>query len=297
VVGAPIRGASLTARPAAGTPTEPAPAEPGAAPLPADRTPPTPGADAALAIGDLSTPDDRLPGDEPLPPTLRRTPAARTPSGDPLPPVTSGTQAAGKAPSEATPSAGPSAPTLASPATTESKTSPATAANPAVPTPGAKSFLPKDLKSDEPLVLTWDQLASFDYTPPAAPAQGSGDAAKDAKAYTEAARKQVPPEIWELEGKLLSVEGFMIPLEYEGEGVKSFLVSRHAMGCCFGVTPRPHEMVECTLAGGKTTPYVGFLSVVATGVFHVRLPSGPQVMLTGIYTMDDPKVVVPRDPR
>ena len=87
----------------------------------------------------------------------------------------------------------------------------------------------------------------------------------------------------------------MIPLEYADEGVRSFLVSRHAMGCCFGVMPRPHELVECDMGDAKPVPYVGYLPVKVTGKIHVGLKAGPSVILSGIYRMDAPTMTVPKE--
>lgn len=308
VQGAPIAGAPIDGTPA------PAPAESSPAP--------------ATSLGDVSTADERGPEDQPVPPN----PAGRHPVATEPPPAPSGaapppapapvpapaaTPAVAErsdAPKEPTPPAAPTPAAEAPPAplgpTTaqqqpkpdlpaKSGPSEATAGDAAAPAPAPgerKSFVPKDHRKGDPIVLTWDQLASFDFNPPppAYPDPETG-VVPDQTAAIEAAKKQIPEEIWELEGQVVSIEGYMIPLEYADDGVKAFLISRHAMGCCFGVMPRPHELVECDVGEGKSVPYVGYVPVTITGVMHVGIKEGPQTVLAGIYRMDAPKLTIPKE--
>jgi hypothetical protein len=260
----PPAGATEPAAPSATetTGTAPSPAEPDVAEIP--------------AIGDPTTRDERRPEDEPI-----TTPAPAAPADVPseIPPTT------------ASQSAKPDLPDKPKPADAEANPGAATVD----PKTGLKSFIPKDHKKDEPLVLSFEQLASYDYTPPPPPSTDPDVPVADPSIALEAAKKQIPHEIWELEGKVLSVEGYMIPLEYQDDGVKAFIISRHAMGCCFGIMPRPHEMIECDLGEGKSTPYVGYIPVIVTGTFRVSLPTGTQTMLTGIYKMDAPKISLPKE--
>lgn len=270
---------------------------------------PIDGSDVArpeLAVGDTAAPVSPLVsnGDGPGTGAVR----GDTPSTDGIAPRASDLPAPGPA-AGVTPAApdaaaapdappGPAVPPIAAaePAVGADAAAPgaadAKAAEPAPRKEGA-SLLPAGHKKGTPLVLTWEQLASFEYVPPppAYPDPNTGQV-PDMTAENEKAKRQIPAEIWELEGETLTVEGYMLPLEYADEGVKSFIVSRHAMGCCFGVMPRPHEMIECDMGEGKSTPYIGYVPIVVTAVVHVGLKDGPQTALSPIYRMDAPKIAM-----
>jgi hypothetical protein len=315
--GAPIAGAPIPGAAAPAVTTIPAPTPTAAAPTAPQESPPVaaaeppPQTEQIPAIGDPSTREDRLPEDQPVttrppePPPGATPPAVAPPvSTPPVPATTVATPRAAApadrpAPMPPTTASQADKPTLPDRAPVKDAAADGAAktesAGPDPSAAGAKSFVPKDLKKGEAIVLTFEQLASFDYTAPPPPSSDPDTPQPDPAIALEAARKQIPPEIWELEGKTVTVEGYMIPLEYVDDGVKAFLISRHAMGCCFGVTPRPHELIECDLGEGKTTPYVGYVPVSVTGVFHVSPPTGPQAMLTGIYRMDAPRVMIPKE--
>ena len=300
--GAPFRAPAPAEPPADTPPVVVEPSEPAARAVTATATAtvkvdpaPTP---EMPAIGDPSTPDERLPADDPVTMQPPQVPPTATPPQEGTP--TSASEVAAEIPattaSQADKPSLPDKPAAqpAAPATAPAAAAADVSADPAAAA-AAKSLVPKDRKKGVAIELTFEQLASFDFTPPPLPSVDPDVPAPDPAIALEAARKQIPAEIWELEGQLVSVEGYMIPLEYADEGVKAFLISRHAMGCCFGVMPRAHELVECDMGEGQSTPYVGYLPVKITGVLHVGPKEGPQAFLTGIYRMDAPKVTVPRD--
>lgn len=296
--------------------SDPAPAPPAGPVLegaPIDGSAAAPPASEEFAIGDVSTPEERAPEDRVVstaPPPRAPEPAAPVATAPAAPePAGAATSAAPDSPDPALPALATTAAQADKPAVPEKPAVPAASAAPAVPAvpdaakpaaakavDAAKSLLPKDRTKGAAVELTWDQLASFEFVPPppvySDPVTG---VFPDQTAAIEKATQQIPPEIWELEGETITVEGFMIPLEYVDEGVRSFLVSRHAMGCCFGVMPRPHELVECDMGEGKSVPYVGYLPVRVTGKLHIGLKAGPSVILAGIYRMDAPTMTVPKE--
>ena len=53
----------------------------------------------------------------------------------------------------------------------------------------------------------------------------------------------IPPEVAELNSRQVALVGFMIPLTFEGSQVKSFLLVKDQMMCCYGVTTTVKEWV------------------------------------------------------
>lgn len=57
---------------------------------------------------------------------------------------------------------------------------------------------------------------------------------------------QIPTRIKAASGKKISVDGFMIPLEYKGREVTKFILAMNQNTCCFGGNPQVHEFIIVT---------------------------------------------------
>lgn len=286
-VGAPIAGTPIDATPDAGTPSaaDPQPDAGGppkadpptavagdpavAAPPTGDAPPsaPAPGTAAGGSdLGDVSARAEALPEDDP--PVVVPTPippGAQDPSKPALDERAGARAAAGDPVAPKDPVA---------------QKDPAAAK---APDGGAR---PDDDEADAaPRLLTFETLASFEYLPPDPEVPGS-----EAKALAS-----IPDEIRRLDGEWAAVEGYMIPLEYKDEGVGSFLLSRHQLGCCFGVMPRANELIEVVMPDGQVAPYISYLAVIVTGRLRVGPKEGASAVLSGIYRLEKPSVELPTE--
>ena len=160
--------------------------------------------------------------------------------------------------------------------------------------------LPKDDKSpvgvpdkDRPDVLSvnFDDLASFEYDPyetmPPDLASSStkldgqgGDAphkaAEDQQAGPSAAppaqpvlNQQLPGRILALNKKKIIIQGFMVPIEFKRDAVRSFLLVRNQMMCCFGAMMGMNEWILVQMDGEKKTSYVQDVPTTVMGELEV----------------------------
>jgi hypothetical protein len=98
----------------------------------------------------------------------------------------------------------------------------------------------------------------------------------------------IPERIRAADGKLVSVDGFMIPLEYNGKKVSKFILAMNQNTCCFGGNPQIHEFIIVSVAGAGANNEMD-IPLRVKGVLHVgvRRTHGK---LSGIYCMDGQSV-------
>ena len=125
------------------------------------------------------------------------------------------------------------------------------AASPAVPLGDADtgSGIRKKpaVDSGKPLRLTFEDISAWDLDP------------KDI---------QVPASITALHGRTVDLVGYMLP-RGSIDAVKEFSLVRDIASCCFGQSPLPQHIVECTFEEGKHVAYVPG-PVRVRGVFRVE---------------------------
>lgn len=114
------------------------------------------------------------------------------------------------------------------------------------------------------------------------------------------ALQRVPKSILKLEGKLVILQGFMIPIQSDGkDGIKAFLLIPNQMSCCFGIPPQVHQVVEVRMVAHPAAPAMDQVLAVL-GRLHVHEHwDGPY--LESLYQMEGwrvdsgpPLPVVPR---
>ncbi len=131
------------------------------------------------------------------------------------------------------------------------------------------------------LLLTFEDLSFFEWFNP-------HDMTPEEKASREDELflpPSVPDEVLALEGSKVIVEGFMIPMEFKDGQVTSFLLAKSLQGCCYGVSPLPHELVEVTMPEGEGSYYVQWEPVYVTGKLTIKIPSEEMPAYAGIYHM------------
>lgn len=145
-----------------------------------------------------------------------------------------------------------------------------------------------DVDGRPALVLTFEQLASFEYPLPEPPA---ADAPKDA-APTKPAKDLIPAPVHALSGKRATVTGFMIPIGIDGGRAKQFVIVRSQMSCCYGVAPALNEFVLVTMSNDGIRPVMDApVTVVGTLKVGETYEDG---YLVGIYQMDGEKLLPPK---
>jgi hypothetical protein len=80
---------------------------------------------------------------------------------------------------------------------------------------------------------------------------------------------QIPAKIKELNGKKVSIEGFMLPSEIEKGKIKSFILLKDIMGCCFGMVPMMNEWVFVKMAGDTTCEFTPDVPITVDGTLEV----------------------------
>jgi hypothetical protein len=135
----------------------------------------------------------------------------------------------------------------------------------------------------------FDQLASFNFAPPADGAEAPADAQALAKE-----NEQIPAKIRGLDAKKIAVTGFMLPVKMDGGLVTEFLLVKDPMLCCYGVMPRINEWVVVKMNGK------GVASLMDTPVtFEGTLKVGAVYengYLTGIFQLAGDRMAADRKP-
>lgn len=89
--------------------------------------------------------------------------------------------------------------------------------------------------------ISFGNLSSFTYIP------------SSRKKDVSAAKDPFPPEVLALDGKRITISGFMQPM-YVLEGkVREFYLSSGGLSCCFADAPRPTDIIQVTLPPEKST--------------------------------------------
>jgi hypothetical protein len=157
----------------------------------------------------------------------------------------------------------------AEPATPDGTAPAAAAAATAPPAPLAGAGTPQD-----PFVVGFDKLAAFAYTVPDGPVETNAPAGPS----------QIPDPVRALDGKFVSLKGFMLPLKVEKGLVTELLLMRDQSMCCYGVVPKINEWVSVKMTGAGVKPTMDS-AVTLHGTMKVGeiYESG---YLVGIYAMD-----------
>lgn len=93
-------------------------------------------------------------------------------------------------------------------------------------------------------LVDFNQLSSYDYELP--------DPLDPSPPPT---RNTIPDAIKRLDGQLVAIDGFMLPLDLTPEGVTAFLLNASIDMCYFGAPVRMNEWVLVTMKGGKRAKF------------------------------------------
>jgi hypothetical protein len=93
----------------------------------------------------------------------------------------------------------------------------------------------------------------------------------------------IPDRIRTADGKLVSVDGFMIPLAYSGKKVSQFILAMNQNTCCFGGNPQVHEFIIVSAPVGGANDEMD-VPLRVKGVLHVGTFRS-NGKLSGIYRL------------
>jgi hypothetical protein len=92
----------------------------------------------------------------------------------------------------------------------------------------------------------------------------------------------LPAEVTQLHGKAASIRGYMLPIDVNAAGVKSFFLTSSIDSCHWGMVGLPNEWVFVEMAEGSRVPFVKFQPVTVFGRLSVE-PSYRGGRLSGLY--------------
>lgn len=130
--------------------------------------------------------------------------------------------------------------------------------------------------------VRFELLTSYDYEW----SQTTGVVAPDSDA---AAR--IPAEVRALDRAKVFIVGYMQPIDFDKDGVKSFLLTNFPGGCCFGMVPRLNEWVEVEMPGDGRVDYSYFDPISIWGELQVGEAKSGEVV-TSLYRMAPEKVEI-----
>ena len=103
--------------------------------------------------------------------------------------------------------------------------------------------------------------------------------------------EKIPVKVKNLNGKTIKVIGFMLPVDFDSGAVKSFMLLKNQMGCCFGIRPRANDYVYVEMPEGKSAKYIMDTPLKITG----KLEIVKENLVGGLYSMSANKVEVFRN--
>ena len=102
---------------------------------------------------------------------------------------------------------------------------------------------------------------------------------------------EVPSALRTLDGQRLRLNGYVVPLEMEGQRIQSFLLVRDQMLCCFGKMPALHEWVFVEFPRGAGLELQSDRPVEVSGRLWAR-EEREKGVVTSLYRMEAEKVQV-----
>lgn len=138
--------------------------------------------------------------------------------------------------------------------------------------------------------LSFDVLAGFPAgTPDISDTPPSADPPPASSAKTE-----VPKPVKALDGRKISVVGYMIPMAMDQDGVSSFILAQSRMTCCYGLVPKFNQWIYVTMQPGKMTSQLMDVPITVYGTLGVGQQFDPQNKGWCLYRMTSDKVDLPK---
>ena len=97
--------------------------------------------------------------------------------------------------------------------------------------------------------------------------------------------EQISPEIQAMDGKKVEIQGFMLPLDMSEGNLRTFMLLKDQMACCFGNIPRLNEWVYVRVPKKKQISVHQDVPITLFGTLRVGAKFEREV-LTGIYHLE-----------
>jgi len=81
---------------------------------------------------------------------------------------------------------------------------------------------------------------------------------------------KIPAEVRALNGKNVSIRGYMVPVDFESEGITHFVLVPFTDLCCFGVMTGPNEWVDVEMTAKKKVPFSAWDQILVFGKLDVK---------------------------
>ena len=136
--------------------------------------------------------------------------------------------------------------------------------------------------------LTFNMLTSYPFREP-------NWAKMEDPAYIASLKldEQISPQIQAMNGKRVEIEGFMLPLDMPEGNLRTFMLLKDQMACCFGNIPRLNEWVYVRVPKRKKVGVHQDVLVTLLGTLRVGAKFEGEV-LTGIYHLDLDQIQIAR---
>lgn len=102
----------------------------------------------------------------------------------------------------------------------------------------------------------------------------------------------LPSDITALDGREISIVGYMIPGEMEQGEVHDFMLVRDLLGCCFGGSPMPDEWLDVQMIEGESAEYRPYLPMRVQGVLTLGGEQDEAGFAMGIFRLQGSEVQV-----
>ena len=121
-------------------------------------------------------------------------------------------------------------------------------------------------KTEGPLELTFWELALEELD-----ADAMLDAFLFPEEWSDEEREELafPPDLLDLVGREITLEGYIIPGEVLDGNLRDFMLVRDLQACCFGGAPRPDEWIDVVMDKQSSAKYHRYLPVLVTGTFSL----------------------------
>lgn len=133
----------------------------------------------------------------------------------------------------------------------------------------------------------FDKLSGFPFKVTDDMIIGVGDAAATSRDITG----QIPATVKSLDGREVSITGFMLPTKVDDGKATEFLLLKNQSMCCYGMMPNLNEYVAVRMSGKGVKPIMDRL-ITVTGTLRVG-EIRQNRLLIGIYQMDGGKMDAP----
>jgi hypothetical protein len=147
-------------------------------------------------------------------------------------------------------------------------------------------------RAEEPIELDWQQLMPPATSPQAPTTWGMVEHGQ----LDPAAEPATAAAVTDFDGKRVSIPGFIVPLEFEGEGVKTFLLVPY-VGACIHVPPPPPNQIILVESKDPVEVTATFDPITVTGTLEASSHATELADVGYRLAADDVAVYVERRPQ